>query len=231
MKVAMLVSYTNKLGYNMSSRRSTGRKRRRRASDSADKWKNKIWLKIKAPSYVDEKVLGTTPTSDVDTSIGRTIKISLMDLTNSFKDLNYQLTFKVTEVSGSFAKTEFFGQELSRDFRRSQIRNHRSQIEGIYNLKLVDESKIRVKTFVVTPMRAPASIKKDVRDAVREKLEEICSDLTLPAFVNKLITYELTQELLPEAENIFPIKILEIAKVKVTKFPAGIVIDQPVVTE
>ncbi len=206
----------------MSSRRSTGRRRRRRATDSADKWKNKLWLDIKSPDYIDEKILGITPTSDLETVVGRTVKISLMDLTNSFKDLNYQLIFRISEVRGNTARTEFFGQELSRDFRRSQIRNHRSQIEGIYNLKLNDNSKVRVKTFVVTPMRAHSSIKKAIRDEVGSKLEELCSEMNFPAFVNKLITYELTNELRPIAEDMFPIKILEISKVKVITFPDGV---------
>ncbi|MHA2248880.1 MAG: 30S ribosomal protein S3ae [Candidatus Kariarchaeaceae archaeon] len=212
----------------MSSRRSPGRRRRKKATDAADKWKNKIWLKIKTPDYIDEKELGETLTSDVDIVVGRTVKISLMDLTGSFKDLNYQLIFKVSEVTGNVARTEFFGQELSRDFRRSQIRNHRSQVEGIYNLKLADESKVRVKTFVVTPVRAAASIKKEIRDMVREKLEELCSELTFAAFVNKLLSYELTHELLPVAQDVFPIKILEIAKVKVTRYPEGMEIEEPI---
>lgn len=203
----------------MSLRRGTGRRRKKRATDAADKWKNKIWLDIKTPEYIDEKILGTTPTSKEDSAIGRTIKISLMDLTNSFKDLNYQLIFRISEVTGNVARTEFDGQELSRDFKRSQIRNHRSQVEGIFNLRLSDNAKIRVKTFLVTPKRAHSSIKKAMRESIHQKMEEICSNLTFAAFVNKLITYEFTQEILPVVEAIYPIKIFEIAKVKVIRLP------------
>ncbi len=205
----------------MSQRRSTGRKRRRGQESSVEKWKNKNWLDIKTPEYIDDKVLGETPASEIDEVLGRTVKVSLMDLTGSFKDLNYQLTFKVSEVSGRVAKTEFHQQELSRDYRRSQIRNHRSQVEGIFNLKLNDESKIRLKTFVVTPMRIHTSTKKEIRAAMKAKLEDIVKDLSFPAFVNKLITYEITKELQPVVEEVFPVKIIEVSKVKVIRLPGN----------
>ncbi|MHA2032727.1 MAG: hypothetical protein ACW99A_09940 [Candidatus Kariarchaeaceae archaeon] len=211
----------------MSQRRSTGRRRRRGPDSSVEKWKNKQWLEIKTPEYMDDKVLGETPASDVDDVLGRTVQISLMDITGSFKDLNYHLTFKVNEVAGRVAKTEFHQQQLSRDFRRSQIRNHRSQVEGIFNIKLSDESKIRIKMFVVTPMRIHTSIKKEIRAVMNQKLEELVSELSFPAFVNKLITYEITKEVKPVVEEVFPVKILEVSKVKVIRLPGNI---SPVVT-
>ncbi|MCH8906293.1 MAG: 30S ribosomal protein S3ae [Candidatus Heimdallarchaeota archaeon] len=206
----------------MSQRRSSGRRRRKSADSGAEKWKNKIWLNVKTPDYIDEKSLGETPTSNTDTAIGRTIKTTLMDLTGSFKDLNYQLTFKISEINGTQAKTEFYEHELSRDFRRSQIRNHRSQIEGIFNLKLTDGAKIRVKMFVVTPMRAHSSVKKAIRETMEKRLLELATELSFPAFVNKLISYELRDELIPLVEAIYPIKLLEVSKVKVLRYPGGV---------
>lgn len=206
----------------MSQRRSTGRRRRRGPDSSVEKWKNKQWLDIKTPEYMDDKSLGVTPTSDEDEVIGRTVKISLMDLTGSFKDLNYQLTFKISEVAGRVARTEFHQQELSRDFRRSQIRNHRSQVEGIFNIKLNDGSRIRIKMFVVTPMRVHTTTKKLIRAAMHQKLEEVVSELSFPAFVNKLIAYEITKEVQPVVEEVFPLKILEVSKVKVLRLPGNV---------
>ena len=178
-----------------------------------------MWYELKSPDYVGDYSLGHSPVTDATQMLGRTIKTSLMDLTNDFKDLNYHLTFKVTNVTGKRAKTEFFGQALSRDFRRSQIRNHRSQVDGIFNITLKDKSRIRISTFVVTPIRAAHNVKKEVRAAIKQEIEEILSELSFPAFVNKLITYELRDELLPVAAEIFPIKILEISKVKVLRLP------------
>ncbi|MDH5647175.1 MAG: hypothetical protein OEZ01_14280, partial [Candidatus Heimdallarchaeota archaeon] len=108
--------------------------------------------------------------------------------------------------------------------RRSQIRNHRSQVEGIFNLTLQDKSKLRVTTFVVTPFRAAHSTKKEIRMAILKKLEEIAAESTFGHFVNKIVSYDLREELRPIAEEVFPIKILEISKVKVIRYPEGSVL-------
>lgn len=195
------------------------RRRRRTASSSTDKWKNKVWVDIRTPEYVDEKSLGTTPTSDLESVIGRTVKTTMMDLTGDFKDLNYELIFKVTHLEGNIGRTEFFGYELSRDFKRAQIRNHRSKVEGIYTYTLSDGARVRLTTFIVTPMRVASSVKKELRMLVYETLSEKMKELTFPAFVNRLTSGELTQEMLEVAEDYTPIKILDISKVKVLRLP------------
>ena len=195
------------------------RRRRKSATSSAEKWKNKLWVDVRAPLYVDDKSLGKTPTTSLDTVVGRTIKISLMDLTGNFKDLNYHLNFKISELEGNLARTEFFQYELSRDFKRAQIRNHRSKIEGIFNFNLQDNAKIRLTAFVVTPKRAAASIKKEVRAEMQKMLEERLKETTFPAFVEELLNGNLVRELFPVAADIFPVKVIEVAKVKVLRLP------------
>lgn len=201
---------------------SRRRRRRRTSSASADKWKNKTWCDIRTPEYIDEKSLGASPATNIEHILGRTIKISLMDLTGNFKDLNVELTFKVTDLDGNIARTEFFGHELSRDFKRSQIRNHRSRIEGIYTFTLGDGARIRISIFIVTPFRIPSSEKKELRKVVFEKLETTIAELNFPAFVSRLTSGELASTLREVAEDYTDIKVLDVAKVKVLKFPDGV---------
>jgi len=198
---------------------SARRRRRRVLSSGAEKWRNKKWLDLRAPDYIGDESIGQTPASDISQIIGRTINLSLMDLTNNFNDLNYYLKFKVTKISGNRAKTEFIGQALNRDYRRSQIRNHRSQIEGVFNLNLNDGSRVRITAFAVTFSRAAHNTKKEIRKAMRESITEIVTQLNFPAFVNKVISYELRDELFEPANEIFPVKLLEVSKVKVLRLP------------
>lgn len=197
------------------------RVRRRRTAGSVDRWKNKVWADIRAPVYIDDKSLGRTPANDIEGVIGRSIKITLMDLTNNYKDLNYHLTFKVSAVDGHLARTEFHEYELSRDFKRAQIRNHRSKIEGIFNLRLNDGAKVRMTTFVVTPKRAAQSVKKQMRQDMHVFLEEKLAGMSFPAFVDELLNGTIKSELYPVAEDNFSIKILDVAKVKVIRLPTG----------
>ncbi|MCY3410309.1 MAG: hypothetical protein INQ03_01620 [Candidatus Heimdallarchaeota archaeon] len=210
---------------------SARRRRKRSSSTASDKWKNKTWVNIMTPAYVDEKSLGSSPTTNVEYMIGRTIKTSLMDLTGQFKDLNYELTFKVTRLDGNIGRTEFFGYELSRDFKRAQIRNHRSKVEGIYTFKLSDGARIRVTTFIVTPSRIASSEKKELRKLVYDNLVENMKGMSLPAFVDRLINGSLVETLLEVAEEYTDIKVLDISKVKVLKFQDDVDFEQPVINE
>ncbi len=198
------------------------RRRRRTASSASDKFKNKIWCDIRTPDYVDEKSLGTSPTTNLEHMIGRTVKTSLMELTGNFKDINVELTFKVTKLDGQIARTEFFAHELSRDFKRSQIRNHRSKVEGIYTFTLADGSRIRITTFIVTPQRIPSSEKKELRKVVYDKLVDTMQDMKFQTFVTKVISGEMAAILLEAAEDYTDIKILDVSKVKVLRFPEGV---------
>ncbi len=198
---------------------STRRRRRRVVNSGVEKWRNKKWLELKAPDYMGDQSLGQTPTSELGQVIGRTIDMSLMDITEKFSDLNYQVKFKVTKIVGNRAHTEFIGQSLNRDYRRSQIRNHRSQIEGVFNLTLNDGSRVRITAFAITFSRAAHKTKREIRASMLESITEIVGDLNFPAFVNKLLSYELKKDLLLPASDIFPIKLLEISKVKVLRLP------------
>ncbi len=202
----------------MSARRGATRKKKKVLS-SVEKWRNKIWVEIKTPLYIDDKVLGETPASSEESIIGRTIKVDLMTLNGSFKDIHKLITFKVSELKGNVAHTEFFQYELSRDYLRSQIRNHRSRIDGIFNITLKDKSKLRITLTCVTMIRAKTSEKKEIRKIMYETLMEMIQDLTFEAFVSNLIENKFAETIQQKVEEFFPTKIMEVNKVKVLKLP------------
>lgn len=184
-----------------------------------DKWKNKMWVKIKMPTYIDDIEIGETMASEAENTIGRTIKMSVMDYTNNFKDMNKRLIFKIIDVKGTAAVTEFKEFSLSRDYVRSLVRNHRSRIDGIFNVKLKDDAKVRITVFCITPIRAKASEQKEIRQVITKTLYEQVEDLNFQTFVNKIINEEFNEAMNTAVEEIFPTKTLEIAKVKVIRLP------------
>ncbi len=202
----------------MSARRGATR-RKKKVMSSVEKWRNKIWVEIKTPLYIDDKVIGETPSSSEENIIGRTVKIDLMTLTANFKDMNKLITFKVVDLKGNVAHTEFFRYELSRDFIRSQVRNHRSRIDGIYNLTLKDKSKLRITLTCVTPIRAKTSEQKVIRKIMSDSLMELVEDLTFQSFVTNLLQNKFAEQIQEKVEEFFPVKVFEVNKVKVLKFP------------
>lgn len=197
----------------MSSRRRS----RKKVLSSADKWKGKQWVDIKPPLYLNDNVIGQTPSTDIEQINGRTIRASVMDMSGSFKDVHKLITFKVTDVKGKVAHTDFFTYELSRDYMRSMVRNHRSRVDGILNVKLTDGTRLRITVFCVTPIRAKHSEKHEIRQIIFRTLQEEISELNIGSFVNRLIDNSLNEAIYEKVEDFFPVKILEISKIKVLK--------------
>ena len=194
-------------------------KSRRKGTSGEEKWKTKVWYTIKTPSYLDDKVIGTTPANDPEHLLGRTVYTSLMDITGDFKDMNVLLKFKIVDVQGEFARTDFYGYYLSRDFIRAQIRNHISTIEAIENFEFKDGAKIRARLLCITTNRANSSQKKALRKHMINRLHEFSNDLTYQTFVTKLLNKEVKEYIAEGANKIYPIKILDIAKIKVLQLP------------
>ena len=190
-------------------------KQRKKVMSGAEKWKNKIWLETKSPTYLNNIVIGHSPTSSVENAIGRTIKLAVNDLTQNFKDMHKLVTFKIDKINGTSATTQLFRYELSQDYMRSMIRNHRSRIDGLFNIKLTDESRLRINVFCVTSSRVKGSIKKEIRLIMKNILDEIIKESNFQHFSTILIEGEINQKIKEAIEAKHSIKVLEVSKVKI----------------
>ncbi len=61
---------------------------------------------------------------------GRTIEVTLGELTSDAGANNTKLTFKITDVGSDSAYTEFVKHELTRDYLRSLVRRGASKVEA-----------------------------------------------------------------------------------------------------
>ncbi len=198
------------------SRRSRGR---RGSSGVQDKWKLKQWFTIVTPPYLEEKQVGTTPAIEPEQAIGRTVRIGLMDITGNIQDINTLIKLKIIRIDGNIARTEFYGYELSRDFIRAQVRNHRSRVDTIQDLKLKDGAHVRIRIFCITPTRANTSQEDKIRKLMAAKIQEMSKEWTFEGFVLALIKGEIRKELREVVKKIYPVKILDVEKVKVLRLP------------
>ncbi len=202
------------------SRRGRGR---RGSSGVTDKWKLKQWFTIVSPPYLEEKQVGTTPAIEPEHVIGRTVRIGLMDLTGNIQDMNAIIKLRIVRIDGNIARTEFYGYELSRDFVRAQVRNHRSRVDTIQDLKFSDGAVVRLRIFCVTPTRANTSQEDAIRKLMAAKIQEMAKEWTFESFVLAVINGEIRKELRSEIKKIYPVKILDVEKVKVLKLPEKVV--------
>ena len=72
------------------------KKQRRRVRDT---WKEKSWYTIKTPVAFGDKEIGTTPARDPELVYGRTVEVTMRELTGDFSKQYIKLQFEVNDVN------------------------------------------------------------------------------------------------------------------------------------
>ncbi|MHA1668549.1 MAG: 30S ribosomal protein S3ae [Candidatus Heimdallarchaeaceae archaeon] len=200
----------------MSSRRPS----RKGKSKVVDKWKEKSWYEVLAPSYITDKSLGETPASEPELLLGRVIEMAKMGVVNDlFYDINLKLRFRITRVEGNICKTEFVGHEVAKEQIRSQIRRNRSKIEVIQNVTTKDRAKLRLSSIVITPMRCGTSTQKIVRKTINDLLRETARNQNFVDFITNMVNGTIAGEIKKAVNKIYPVVLVDVRKSKVLTLP------------
>ncbi|MBU7044992.1 MAG: 30S ribosomal protein S3ae [Theionarchaea archaeon] len=142
-----------------------------------DPWKSKEWYTIYAPAMFGKQHIGETPSDDAQKLIGRTVDVSGKDLSGDFKKSHIKLYFRINEISGNEAYTEFVCQEVSRSYLRAQIRRRNTKVEAIADITTKDGKKARVTAaglcYRTTTSQQEAALRKAISDSIVESASPI----------------------------------------------------------
>ena len=134
-----------------------------------DKWKSKRWYSIRAPRNPwSFKVIGETMAEEEEMLIGRHYEILQYELDGDFSKMNVKVQFRINEVIGSDALTEYIGHELLKDHIRRQVRRDRGKIDDTIDMVTKDGYYIRVKPMMISRNRIKASQKQEMRAQARD---------------------------------------------------------------
>ena len=87
-------------------------------------WKAKSWFKVYAPEFLGKQFIGEIVSSDTANLPGRVLSVSLGELIQDYSKQNVKISFKINDVAGDAAYTQFHGHEMTKDFIRSQSGSH-----------------------------------------------------------------------------------------------------------
>ncbi len=180
-----------------------------------DTWKTKRWYTVYTPKMFGEAKIGETLASDPESLIGRVVETTMKDLTGDISKQHVKLKFKITEVKGDKAFTEFKAQSLSRDYMRSQIRRKTTRVEGVTDVVTKDGSKLRVKTIALAIGRAQTAQEKAIRRIMSSKVFRAARRATLDRFIQEVVLGKTSSEMYKAASKIYPLKRVEVRKVRV----------------
>ena len=188
------------------------KKQRRRVRDT---WKEKSWYTIKTPVAFGDKEIGTTPARDPELVYGRTVEVTMRELTGDFSKQYIKLQFEVDDVNGNIANTKFTGHKTTTDYVRSMIRRGTSRIDAPIIVTTQDERKLKLHVLAVTTRRAKSSQQKYMRETINELVTKVASEKTFDELVENSVNGRLASEIYHKAKKIYPLKRVEIIKSKV----------------
>lgn len=186
----------------------------------------KRWYTIFAPDQFDRAELGETPADEQEQVTGRTIETTLGEITDDAGEDNTKLTFRITEVGGDSAHTEFIKHELTRDYLRSLGRRGASKIEAYVTDLTKDDHRVQVQPVAFTTKKADASQEKAIRDVMLEMVREAIQDRTYEELTNSVVDGRLSSAIYGEAKTIYPLRRVEIQKTTLKARPEEVAAEE-----
>jgi len=186
-----------------------------------DKWKAKEWYKIHAPKMFNEAEIGDTPSADPEYVLGRTVEVTVQDITGDFSKMHIKLKFKVTDIDGTDAKTVFVGHDLTSDYVRRLTRRRKTKTDHVVDFYTKDGFKYRIKTMSIADRRIQSSQEEGMRAILTQTLNDMGKEKTLSEIVKAIVSGDLARDLAKACHVIIPIKRIEVRKSEVLEFGEG----------
>ena len=180
-----------------------------------DKWKSKRWYSIRAPRNPwSFKVIGETMAEEEEMLLGRHYEILQYELDGDFSKMNVKVQFRIHEVIGSDALTEYIGHELLKDHIRRQVRRDRGKIDDTVDLVTKDGYYIRVKPMMITRNKIKASQKQEMRSQARDLIIKFGATTTWIDIQKATLDGTLETQIREAASKIQPVRDVMIRRVQ-----------------
>lgn len=189
--------------------------RKKQVGRRVEGWKAKSWYKVYTPENLGKAYLGDTIANDAESVVGRVMQTTLGEILNDYSRQNVKMKFRIAEVAGDSAYTEFIGHELTRDYLRSLVKRRTSRIDSHIPITTKDGKKVELTVVCYTLSRANLSQVHSIRGIITRKVLAQATEGDLAALINGITTGEISKELFKELKLVFPIRRVEVIKSKV----------------
>jgi len=185
-------------------------------------WKAKSWFKVYVPDNLGKAYIGDTISNDADSVVGRIMTSTLGEITNDYAKQHMKMSFKIMNVTGDAAYTEFVGHEVTRDYLRSLVKRRSSRIDCQVPILTKDGKKVRLTICCYTFARANLSQEHAIRGAITAAVLAQASAWDLTTLVNGIVSGEISRDLFKTVKTIYPTRRVEVVKSKVEPIAARI---------
>uniref|UniRef100_A0A7C2VPH9 Small ribosomal subunit protein eS1 n=1 Tax=Ignisphaera aggregans TaxID=334771 RepID=A0A7C2VPH9_9CREN len=186
-----------------------------------ERWRLKKWYTVITPPVFGSLPVTVTPSDEPWKLLGRTIGITLYDLTGDITQVHVHLYLQIYKVDPDRleAYTMFKGHELARDYLRSLTRRKSSKITAILNVTTKDGYVLRPTVMAWTVYRCQTSQRYAIRKKMMELVAKIASEKTMDEFVSGMVFGDYVTDIFNEIKKIYPVRKVEFAKTKLLYIP------------
>lgn len=192
----------------------------KRARRTRDKWREKKWVRVEAPSSFGNAIVAQIPITDPDTAVGRVLEMTLYDLMKQDpQQYVTKLRFQIVEIIDSVAKTILQGHEYSREYLRSLVRRGSSLITYVDDFDTRDGAKVRVHVIAFAQGRINASRMHAIRMTTKQVLAEKAASLTYDQFAQEAVLQKIASDIYNSAKKITILRHVGLRKTKLIRKP------------
>lgn len=176
-------------------------------------WKAKSWFKVYAPEFLGKQFIGEIVSSDPSNMTGRVMSTSLGELIQDYSKQNVKMHFKITEVAGDAAYTQFIGHELTKDLLRALVKRRASRIDSTFNVQPMGSSReLQVTVTAFTINHARISQIHEIRAVMTKVVQDYAKEADFETFVSTMVKGELSKKIFEAIKPVFPMKRAEVIK-------------------
>ncbi|HOT03818.1 MAG TPA: 30S ribosomal protein S3ae [Methanolinea sp.] len=189
--------------------------KKKQAGRRVEGWKAKSWYKVYSPEVLGKTYIGDTIANDAENVVGRIMQTTLGEIINDYARQNVKMKFRIAEVAGDSAYTEFLGHELSRDYMRSMIKRRTSRIDCHVPVITKDGKKLDLTVTCFTLTRANLSQVHAIRNLISAMVGKIGTESEMNGIINGIVSGEISREVFKAVKPLFPVRRVEVIKSKV----------------
>ena len=189
--------------------------KKKQAGRRVEGWKAKSWYKVYTPEVLGKTYIGDTIANDAEGVVGRIMQTTLGEIINDYARQNVKMKFRIANVAGDSAYTEFLGHELTRDYMRSMIKRRTSRIDCHVPVMTKDAKKLDLTVTCFTLTRANLSQVHAIRNLISTMVGKIGAESEMNAIVNGIVNGEISREVFKAVKPLFPVRRVEVIKSKV----------------
>ena len=191
---------------------------RQKTTRVKDKWREKKWVTVLAPSAFNNVPIAYIPITNDTNAIGRVIEVTLFDIVKGDPSQHqFKLYFQITKVDGETATTIFKRYEYAKEFLRSLVRRGASLISFIGDYKTKDGNIFRIKIIALTQKKLNTSRKHALRLIARDVMSKTIPEMTIEQFIQATAFGKINSDIMAAVKKIIHVRHVGIEKSKIIR--------------